>query len=202
VRNSPQNTNFTISFGIAPRLRISDRLSFTLSIDFEKDMNNYGWVSTIYDSTGSPFIYFGRRDIQTINNILSAKYIFSNKASLTLRARHYWSQASYFDYYRLNFEGNLDDSEYNVNHNINFNAFTVDLQFIWYFAPGSELSFVWKNLILTQGEQISHNYFDDFSKTVSAPQTNSFSLRVLYYLDYLLLKKAFTRKPKSEPQAF
>lgn len=202
VRNSPENTNFTIYFGIAPRLRISDRLSFTLSIDFEKDMNNYGWVNTIWDSTGSPFIYFGRRDIQTVNNILSAKYIFSNKASLTLRARHYWSQASYSDYYRLNFEGNLDDSEYNVNHDINFNAFTVDLQFIWYFAPGSELSFVWKNLILTQGEQISHNYFDDFSKTVSAPQTNSFSARVLYYLDYLLLKKAFSKKSKSDTQAF
>jgi hypothetical protein len=148
-----------------------------------------------------PF-FFGRRDIQTINNILSTRYIFNNKASLTLRARHYWSQAAYLQYYTLNTEGNLENATYNENANINFNAFTVDLQFIWYFAPGSELSFVWKNQIISQGDQINYNYFDDFSKTINTPQTNSFSIRVLYYLDYLLLKKAFSKKPKSDVQAF
>jgi hypothetical protein len=102
----------------------------------------------------------------------------------------------------LNTEGNLDNTIHTENANINFNAFTVDLQFIWYFAPGSELSFVWKNLILTQGDQISYSYFDDFNKTISAPQTNSFSIRVLYYLDYLLLKKAFSKKPKNDTQAY
>ena len=202
IRNSPGNKNFYFLFGIAPRLRINDRLSFTLSIDYEKDMNNCGWVNTVSDSTGDPTIYFGRRDIQTINNILSARYIFSNKASLTFRARHYWSQAAYLQYYTLNTDGYLDNSDHSENANINFNAFTVDLQFIWYFAPGSELSFVWKNLILTQGDQISYSYFDDFNKTISAPQTNSFSIRVLYYLDYLLLKKAFSKKPKSDTQVF
>jgi hypothetical protein len=202
IRNNPGNDNFTCFFGIAPRLRISDRLSVTLSIDYEKDMNNYGWVDTVWATTGIPTIYFGRRDIQTINNILSARYIFNNKASLTIRARHYWSQAEYFQYYTLNSEGCLNNSTYNENANINFNAFTVDLQFIWYFAPGSELSIVWKNQIISQGDQINYNYFDDFSKTINTPQTNSFSIRVLYYLDYLLLKKAFSKKPKSDVQDF
>jgi len=199
LKNSPENKNFAFFLGIAPRLRINDRLSFTLSIDFEKDLNNCGWVNTILDSAENPTIYFGRRDIQTINNILSAKYIFSNKASLTLRARHYWSQADYLQFYTLNRQGSLDPCTYTENANISFNAFTVDLQFIWYFAPGSELSFVWKNLILTEGDQISYNYFDDLSKTISAPQTNSLSIRVLYYLDYLMLKKVFSKKPKSAP---
>ena len=194
LKNSPENRNFVFYIGIEPRLRVSDRLSFTLSIDFEKDMNNCGWVNTLFDSTGDPAIYFGRRDIQTINNILSAKYIFSNKTSLTLRARHYWSQADYLQYYTLNREGTLDPGNYTENANINFNAFTVDLQFVWYFSPGSELSFVWKNLILTQGDQVNYNYWDDLTKTISSPQTNSFSIRVLYYLDYLVLKKLFSKK--------
>ena len=197
LKNSPENKNFAFFLGIAPRLRINDRLSFTLSIDFEKDLNNCGWVNTVLDSADNPTIYFGRRDIQTINNILSAKYIFSNKASLTLRARHYWSQADYLQFYTLNRQGSLNPCTYTENANISFNAFTVDLQFIWYFAPGSELSFVWKNLILTQGDQISYNYFDDLSKTISAPQTNSLSIRILYYLDYLMLKKVFSKKPKN-----
>jgi len=201
IGNYPGNKNFTVSFGIAPRLRINDRLSITLSINYEKDLNNNGWVSTVDDSTGNPTIYFGRRDIQTFNNILSARYIFNNKASLTFRARHYWSQADYLQYYTLNTDGDLDNTSYSENANINFNAFTVDLQFIWYFAPGSELSFVWKNLILTQGDQINYNYFDNFSKTISSQQTNSFSIRVLYYLDYLLLKKAFSKKIKSDETA-
>jgi hypothetical protein len=163
-------------------------------VNYQKDFNNYGWVNTTWDSAGVPTIYFGRRDIQTFNNILSASYIFSNKASLTLRARHYWSQAGYLEYYTLDTEGDLNQNEQDQEADINFNALTVDLQFIWYFAPGSELSFVWKNLILTQGDQLQYNYFDDLSKTITSPQTNSFSIRVLYYLDYLLIKKVFSKK--------
>ena len=89
-------------------------------------------------------------------------------------SRHYWSQANYLQYYTLNNEGHLDPSSYWRNHNINFNAFTVDLQFVWYFAPGSELSVV----------------------MIDSPQTNSFSFSVLYYLDYLYIKKAFSKKMK------
>ena len=111
-----------------------------------------------------------------------------------MRVRHYWSQAEYLQYYTLNDNGYLDPSSYWQNNNINFNAFTVDLQFVWYFAPGSELSVVWKNNINTQGNMIESNYFRNFDDMISSPQTNSFSFRVLYYLDYLYIKKVFSKK--------
>jgi hypothetical protein len=193
-RNSPENNNFMYDIGFSPRMRFNDHLSISLSVTLEKDLNNYGWVETTYDSLMSPLISFGRRDITTINNVLTASYIFNTKTSLSLRARHYWSQANYLSFYSLNNDGYLDQASFIDNQNINFNAFTVDLQFIWYFAPGSEMSVVWKNIINTWGDQLEHNYFTDLGSTLSAPQTNSFSIRVLYYIDYLNIKKIFTKR--------
>jgi hypothetical protein len=113
---------------------------------------------------------------------------------MSLRARHYWSMAKYLEYYTLNSNGTLNRSDYNQNHDINFNAFTVDLQFVWYFAPGSELSVVWKNSINTQDQVVSDDYWNNLGNTLNSAQTNSFSIRMLYYLDYLSLKKALGKR--------
>lgn len=198
VTNQPENKNFSSTISLTPRVRFNDRFTITLNSNYTKDLNDFGWVATSYDSLNTPAILFGRRDVSTVNNILDARYIFNPKVSLSLRIRHYWSQVNYLDYYTLDPDGNLKASDYWANNNINFNAFSADLQFIWYFAPGSELSVVWKNYIMTIGDKLNHDYFDDLSATLSAPQTNSFSVRILYYLDYLYIKKVFTRKSKSE----
>jgi hypothetical protein len=155
-------------------------------------MNSYGWVDTDCSTEPEPTIYFGRRDISTFNNILTSQFIFNIKTSLSLRVRNYWSQAEYLQYYTLNDDGYLDPSSCWQNNDININAFTVDLLFVWYFAPGSELSVVWKNNINTRGNIIETNYFQKFENMISSPRTNSFSYRILYYLDYLY-KKAFTK---------
>lgn len=194
IGNCPGLENFSYTIGFTPRFRVSDHFSVTFDFQYSKDLNNYGWVNTVYDSLGQPSIYFGRRDITTLNNILNAQLIFTTKTSLSLRVRHYWSQAKYLDFYRLKDDGHLQNDDYQDNHDINFNAFTADLQFIWYFAPGSELSVMWKNSIYTSGTALMSNYFRDFEEMINSPQTNSLSIRVLYYIDYLFLKKAFTKK--------
>ena len=192
--NCPGINYFDYNIGLTPRIRFSDRFSMTLDVQYTKELNSYGWVETDYNTGDEPVIYFGRRDITTISNVLTSQFIFNTKTSLSLRLRHYWSQAEYLQYYTLNNDGNLDPGSYWQNHNINFNAFTVDLQFVWYFAPGSELSVVWKNLINTMGDELENNYFTNFANTMDAPQTNSFSFRVLYYLDYLSIKKVFRKR--------
>jgi hypothetical protein len=192
--NRPENNNFKYNIGFTPRIRFSERFSVTLDIQYEKDQNNYGWVTTNFDSLMTPSIIFGRRDIATVSNILNARYIFSTRTSLTVRARHYWSQARYLSFYTLNDDGSLSVSDFIEGQDINFNAFTIDLQFVWYFAPGSEMSVVWKNAINTRGDQLVQSYFTDLGNTLNAPQSNSFSIRVLYYLDYLYIKKAFSKK--------
>jgi len=167
VSNHPGNKNFSYTIGLVPRIRFSDRFTITLNSSYTKDLNDYGWVETIYDTLNNPTILFGRRDISTINNILSASYIFNTKISLSLRVRHYWSKVNYLDFYSLNSDGDLKTSNYWQNHNINFNAFSADLQFIWYFAPGSELSVVWKNYIMTIGDKLIRYSVEDIPPTSS-----------------------------------
>jgi hypothetical protein len=193
--NTPGNSNFMYAFEYVPRLRLSDRFTISMDLYTEKNMNNCGWVETDIDTMGVTTIYFGRRDITTWNNIIQGSYIFNTKMSLSLRLRHYWSQARYLEYYTLNPDGSLTQSSYNKNNDISFSAFSADLQFIWYFAPGSEISLVWKNQILSMGSELQKNYWGGITSITDNPQANSFSVRILYYLDYGYLRKWFGKKP-------
>ncbi len=189
--NAPENNNISFFVDATPRMRFTDRFMVSYNFNFTKNLSDYGWVNTAYDSVGNATSWFGERDVTTISNILNLRYIFNTKVSLTLRARHYWSKADYSDYYTLQPNGSLAQADYTKNANINFNAFTVDLNFGWYFAPGSELSIVWKNSIYTQDRTLVDHYFADLGNTLSSPQTNGFSIRFLYYIDYLYMKKWF-----------
>jgi len=62
--------------------------------------------------------------------------------------------------------------------------------FNWQFAPGSYLSLIWKNALLEENNQITYNYFENFSQTLQYPQLNTLTLKILYYLDYNQLRKA------------
>jgi hypothetical protein len=62
------------------------------------------------------------------------------------------------------------------------------------------MSVVWKNAINTYDDQLVHGYFTDFGNTINSPQSNSFSIKVLYYLDYLNIKKVFSKKQKTNNQ--
>jgi hypothetical protein len=76
------------------------------------------------------------------------------------------------------------------NANINYNAFTIDMSYRWQFAPGSELSLVWKNSIYSSNDHVGLGFSENLGETLKTPQSNSLSLRILYYIDYnMLIKK-------------
>jgi hypothetical protein len=190
----PENQRGEYWLEFQPRYRISDRLTIGFSTEYANMNKDYGWVDTYYDNQQNPTIYFGKRNVLAVENVLETRYIFTTDISLNLRARHYWSRVDYTDFYILQKDGSLEPTDYDQSEDINFNAFNLDLQFLWFFAPGSQMSLVWKNNILTMGNSSSENYFQAFSNTLDAPQTNSLSLRILYYLDYTYIKKAFSKK--------
>ncbi len=194
----PSNRTDEFWLTLAPRYRFSNRLTVSLASEINSTKREYGWVETLYDTLQSPTIYFGRRDVLSVDNVLDLRYIFTTNLSMNLRTRHYWSRVSYTDFYSLQPDGSLQPSDYNENHDIDFNAFNIDLQFLWFFAPGSQMSLVWKNNILTLGDSPSENYFRALNNTLDAPQTNSLSLRVLYYLDYSNVKKAFSKRSNNK----
>jgi hypothetical protein len=59
----------------------------------------------------------------------------------------------------------------------------------WWFAPGSQLSLVWKNGIDNETNILRNRWSDNIDDSFNLPQENSLSLKIVYYLDYLYLKK-------------
>lgn len=180
------------SWSLQPEFKASRRFSFDYTAAVEKMFNDIGFV------TADPVdgITFGRRDVTTITNTISGAYIFSSDAYLTLRGRHYWSKADYDgSYYTLQADGSLRDRTSSVdNSDVNTNFLNIDMVYTWRFAPGSELSLVWKNSIWSEGEVIIRSGLDNFADLLSMPQTNSISLKILYYLDYQNFRKVFRSK--------
>ena len=195
---------YRLNFRIGPRVRFNDKFSMSYSLErshFEKDEG----AAIDLDGDGTIIgadIIFGKRRQITYENILNASYIFTNRMGLTLRARHYWSTVAYNSFHILDKKGHLTPSGYTgldtdgeSLHNTNFNAFNIDMVYRWVFAPGSEMSIVYKSALLTFNNDVSKSYSANFQDVLDSPQTKSLSIKVLYYLDYLMIKKKSNSTP-------
>ncbi|MEM7036291.1 MAG: DUF5916 domain-containing protein, partial [Bacteroidota bacterium] len=170
---------------VSRRYRVNEKLQLNHSANFSQRKHDRGFVN--FDSTGTSLI--GTRLRRDLENIFTAEYTFTNKIALSFRARHYWSRVAYSKIEALADDGYLVPTYYDENHDINFNAFNIDCVFRWRFAPGSDIFIVWKNAILTAQEALIDPFFDNLRNTFDSPQTNSLSIRILYFLDYQRLKR-------------
>ncbi|MEO6489952.1 MAG: DUF5916 domain-containing protein [Ferruginibacter sp.] len=178
-----QGRSYEYSFN--QRYRFNDKFSLSYNLYYSHAYNSAG-----YADDSAAVVIFSRRKINTVENILSAKYNFSKNSGLTFRARHYWSEVSANQFYTLNTDGSLTENNlYNKNRDQNFNVFTIDMVYTWQFAAGSFLNIVWKNAIVGDDDTVNRGYFKNFNNTVSATQNNNLSLKLLYYIDYLSLRK-------------
>ncbi len=185
---------------LSPRYRASDRLNFRYTLDYGLKVNQMGYVSNGLSSDQpldqplatafGPDVLLGRRRVVTYTNTLAANYTFTSSVSLTVRARHYTSNVHYLGFARLRPGGPEESVDYLRNRDNSFNAFNVDAAFVWWFAPGSQVSIVWKNAGSTflEGNEATPLYFDNLSNTINTPHNNNVSVKILYYLDYLSLR--------------
>ena len=95
-------------------------------------------------------------------------------------------------------DGILDDVvwgkvEPSTDYDLNYNAWSVDLGFKWYFSPGSELSVVWKNTLNSEGDKLPTSYFDNWGQMLEESFYNSLSIRALMYIDYSSVRSKFRR---------
>ena len=173
-------------FYLFQNLRLSDKVAFGLDLDYNPNFNYVNWVTT----KGGESI-FSRYDRRTVENSLDGKYSFSNKMGLGVVVRHYWSDRRNKDYYVLGNDGGLSPYTGAALSGLdrNYNVFNVDLIYTWQFAPGSELSVSYKDAAETNVNAIRKRYTDNFQGILSAPQNNSVSVKVLYYIDYLNLRR-------------
>lgn len=129
---------------------------------------------------------FGQRNVFNLTNSIYATYNFNPKWNITCNARHYWFHVDYNKFFSLNDDGTLSaryfhSESFDNSYSTSFVSF--DLVASWIFAPGSQLSFAWKNNISNRLTTSEINYWKELDDTFRADQTNILSIRFLYYLD-------------------
>ena len=194
--NEKDRTNY--GFLISPRYRFSDHLLFVYGFRFNRQNRNIGWVD--FDENDNTI--FARRDRITYTNTLQVKYSVNNNMNLNLSVRHYWSYAVNHDYLTLQNDGTLTDNlDYNTNKNSNLNTWNLDLSYSWWFAPGSQISVLYRNNSFLFSRDFSNQFERNIKDAFDTDNLNHiFSISVRYFIDYNSIKnsrfvKSFT-KPK------
>lgn len=194
-------------YTISPRIRIGN--NYFIVYRWEDVWNNSerGYAIPFNSVDGQQVGQYNRlfveRDVRTTTQTIDFEWTMTNKAGITLRLRHYWSRVTANQFFDLQNNGRLEPVElsneerFNPNqdpiYNTNFNFFSVDLVYRWIFSPASELTIVWKNNIEANNSNTQLLYLDNFRQTLVANQLNSFSVRMVYFVDYLDLKKFWQR---------
>ncbi|WP_337044311.1 DUF5916 domain-containing protein [Emticicia sp. 17c] len=172
-------------FYFSHQYRFNSKFSIRHSVEYSAKPTDLGFM-TLLDTT-TPL--FALRSVNSIDHVLFLKYNFTNKMGLTFRARHYASVVNPRTFFTLNTNGTLsprDGIAENLNRNVNF--FNIDMVYTWQFAPGSFLNVVWKEASVTDSDRATNNYLDNLQNTLQTQQNNNFSLKIIYFLDYLQLK--------------
>ena len=175
------NDESDFSIMISPQFRVNDKLQFSYTYGLEKDFNEFGYVITLDDET----IIFGQRYVQEIENAMASKFSFNDTSSIILTFRYYWSPVIYKDqYFELEEDGNLIDSSYTGDNDLNFNSWNLDLRYIWQFARGSELVALYRNSIINDDNESDQSLQNNIGNLFDQPLGQSFSIKLVYYLDY------------------
>ena len=171
------------------RYRFSNKFQLSTSMDIVQDRGNWGFAF-ITNPDGSPVI--SRRNVKTNTAVMSGQYNFTSRMNLTVRMRHYWSLLQNTNFYNLNANGSWRDTTFFANKNLNFNTFNVDMFFTWDFLLGSRLTIAWKNALgtfVSIDPYTNRTYFKNFGQVVDNPHSNELTVKVVYFIDYLKLKK-------------
>jgi hypothetical protein len=185
-------------FLINPRYRFNDRFSLVYNFFFDRTENDVGWIA--FDDDNNTI--FARRRRLTIENTLQGKYSVNETMNFNLNLRHYWSYAINEDILTLQNDGSLiDNSDFTSNRNRNLNLWNLDLSYVWWFTPGSQVTVLYRNNAALFTREFSRDFNSNFNDAISLQNTNhTFSISVRYFIDYNSTKnsrfvKSFT-KPK------
>ncbi len=170
---------------LGTQYRFNKKLSVNMSSTITWKNNSLGYTTNVGDS-----VIFALRKVRSLENILTAKYNFNNKMGISFRARHYWSKLQNGQLKNLSTDGTLTDitgisteADYNVNY------FNIDMVYTWQFNPGSFFTITWKNAIGTSDTNVYDDYSKNLSNTLHSNELNTVSFKLIYYLDYLDLKR-------------
>lgn len=186
----PQFTKFNqdgranYGFAIGPKYRFNDKISISYLLDYIKKYNDQGLVD--FDDNGA---VFAERNREIAVNDLTGKYALNNRMTINLTARYYWSYSENHKFLTLKSNGYLTpNNTYSYNKNRNFNSWNFDLAYSWWFAPGSELSVLYRNYTQIGSNKVEKSLETNLKNVFNSDMTNIFSVSLRYFIDYNRIK--------------
>jgi hypothetical protein len=178
---------------ISPRYRFNDKISIVYVLSLKNRYNDIGYINDFVNNENISKPILSLRNTNMITNVFRGNYIVNNKIDLSLKLRYHIDQVQNLKFQTLNNNGylkptsieNTQESEYDIN----YTTWTSDIALNWRFAPGSQLSLVWKNAIDNEDNMLINHWTNNVEESFNLAQQNSVSLKVIYYLDYLYLRK-------------
>lgn len=192
-------------FSITPRYRFSDRLLLIYSFDAFKYDNDNGYATSIDTDANSVTpddVIFGKRNVVSYSNTLSARYSFNSNMSINILGRHYWSYSENKKYLLLHSNGTFTDYTNPVsNQDQDFSTWNLDLTYSWWFAPGSQLSILYRNNSSAFSDLIKKDFGNNVKNLLNDQALNHvFSVSVKYYIDYNSIKGSKISKTFTKPK--
>ena len=179
-----ENRNTYKIFG-GVKYRFNDKLSLSYNFQYTRKVNDRGWIDFDDDD-----IIFAERNREIAEHYFTGKYSINNKMTFNLIARYYWSYAENHEFLTLQDDGNLTPNlTYSENKNRNFNSWNLDFSYSWWFAPGSEISVLYRNYALESTNLVEKNTHANISNVFDTNLTNILSISIRYYIDYNSLKR-------------
>ncbi|MFA9195249.1 DUF5916 domain-containing protein [Flavobacterium sp. FBOR7N2.3] len=177
----------TYNIYAGPQYRFNNKLSLAYYIDYTRQMNDLGWVAN-----NNSNIIFAKRNTETFQNDFTGKYSITDKMTFNLTARYYWSYSLNKNFYTLNDDGYITpDNSFNTNKNRNFNSWNFDLSYSWWFAPGSQLSVLYRNYAQEETNFVERKLNRNLDGIFNSNMTNIFSVSLRYFIDYNAVKNRF-----------
>ncbi|MDI6048699.1 DUF5916 domain-containing protein [Flavobacterium sp. XS2P24] len=174
-------------FYLGPKYRFNDKFSLAFASEYTKMNNDRGWVA--FDDTE---IVFAERNREILQNDITGKYSLNNKMTINLTARYYWSYSKNHEFFTLQNSGYLTpNTSFAQNKDRNFNSWNFDLSYSWWFAPGSEISILYRNYGLERASIVEKDLSKNLKSIFNSDLTNVLSISIRYFIDYNAVKNKF-----------
>jgi len=182
-----EEKRLTHGFYASPKYRFNDKFSLAYAVEYTKMRNDRGWVD--FDNSG---IVFAERNREILQNDLTGKYAVNNRMTINLKARYYWSYSKNHEFLTLQNNGYLTaNPAYTLNRDRNFNSWNFDLSYSWWFAPGSEVSVLYRSYGLERASTVEKDLSRNLRNIFNSDLTNVLSISVRYFIDYNAIKNKF-----------
>ena len=168
--------------------RFSEQFSLALKSNHLNFKDDVGYLKTINQD-----IFFGRRDIRSVENNINLSYFFDSKKWINLRLRNYWSRAKYDQtLFRLEEDGRRTATDFSIldfDPDTNFNIWNLDINFEWWFASGSNLVLLYRNQLFNRDTATELDYSGSLDNLFDQTTQHQFSLRINYLIDFNRMRR-------------